>query len=172
MEISNTKQSVVNALLGKTVVLVSRIAIEENEDCDVLTDTLVFTLADGSKFELLTQQAKTVFKEISSDNNLFVDFELEPNEILKTYPIEPETFNLPFTVDSATDIWASEEDTKFLVAIILWDIDKRTVLPICTETDEIELMTIDKLRQRIDRMVFAYGCVEQKWYKEKILQVS
>jgi len=64
---------------------------------------------------------------------------------------------LPCSVASITEIWASEEATRFLVGVILWNADKKPCVSIWTETDEIEVVDIEYLRQLIDQMSFSYG---------------
>lgn len=162
-----------NKILGNTIVSLTRVGLQEDGVPTMLMDTLLFTLADGRKFELLTEQADTCFKEVSTLKEhlgLFASFELEPDEVLVEMCElnEETTIRLPITVKHISEIWANEGEDKFLVAIILSDPAGQPALSICTESDEIELLSFDALQHRIKyTMRFYYQHIEYNKYSQK-----
>jgi len=82
------------------------------------------------------------------------------------YPSTTEEFDvkLPQTVASLTEIWASDGESQFLVAISFWDRTRHHIISVCTEGDSAELMTQQELRQRTDDMVFSYGNLSHRLY--------
>lgn len=151
-------------LLGQTITSIDRVALVQNDLPSLLMDTLLFCLTDTRRFELLVQQDTVRFEELPVTNGLFADFELEPGEQLIVYPTEEFDVKLPQTVASLTEIWASDGETKFLVAISFWDHTRHHIISVCTEGDSAELMTQQELRQRIDDMVFSYGNLSYRLY--------
>ena len=158
-----------NKILGSTIVSLARVGLQEGGEDMPLMDTLLFTLADGRKFELLTDQAETCFKEVS--NMLFAGFELEPDEVLVESSINEQiNIDLPLSVTHIIEIWANDGADKFVVAIILRDATRKRSLSICTESDELELLTFDKLQHRINTtMRFYYSHLEYRTYSKKRL---
>ncbi len=151
------------ALLGQTVTSLSRVALAEDNKLSPLMDTLLFSLADSRKFELLVEEDTVKFEEISLTNDLFASFELEPSEQLIACPPE-EIATIPQTIASLTEIWAGKEEKEFLVAISFWKQDKNHIISVCTEGDEAELMNLEELWQRIDDMIFSYGTLSHQLY--------
>ncbi|MBR8839111.1 MAG: hypothetical protein DSM106950_35210 [Stigonema ocellatum SAG 48.90 = DSM 106950] len=152
------------ALLGQTIASVDRVALAQDDQSSLLMDTLLFSLTDTRRFELLVLQDTVRFEELPVTNGLFADFELEPGEQLMVCPTEEFDLKLPQTVASLTEIWASDGDTKFLVAISFWDHTRHHIISVCTEGDSAELMSLEELRQRTDEMVFSYGTLSYQLY--------
>ena len=139
-------------LLGQTLVAIARVAlVTPNSAPSPLMDTLLLTLEDDRIFELLVGQDWVRFEEVQ-DERLFAGFELEPGEQLGICPIAPITL-LPQTIENLTEVWAGEGDERFLVAVSLWGKDSAHILSVCTEGDEVELMGLEELRQRLDAIV-------------------
>lgn len=151
-------------LLGQTIASIARVALVQNDTRSLLMDTLLFNLADSRRFELLVRQDTVRFEELPVIDGLFADFELEPDEQLIVCSSEEFYVKLPQTVASLTEIWASDGETKFLVAISLWDRIRHHIISVCTEGDCAELMTLEKLRQRTDDMMFSYGNLSYRLY--------
>lgn len=108
---------------------------------------------------MLTDQASTKFQEISAKQGLFVDFELDSDEVLVTQELDDQhfNFNLPLAVASITEIWANIRGERFLAAIVLKNEDGKPALSLGTETDEVELLSFASLQDRINYdMKFAY----------------
>ncbi len=148
-----------NEILGEKIISLARICIERGSSRIVLRDTLVFTLSNGRVFEMLTDQASTKFQEISAKQGLFVDFELDSDEVLVTQELDDQhfNFNLPLAVASITEIWANIRGERFLAAIVLKNEDGKPALSLGTETDEVELLSFASLQDRINYdMKFAY----------------
>ena len=61
------------------------------------------------------------------------------------------------------ETWAGE-DNSLLVAVNFLDENKQSFLSILTETDEINILKSEELKAIIDRMIFDYGFISQKWY--------
>lgn len=156
-----------NKILGHTIVSLARVGLFDTGEHVPLMDTLLFTLADGRRFELLTEQTETLFKEVST--MLFAGFELEPDEILvETCLNEEINIDLPLFVTHLTEIWAHSGTEKFVVAIILRDATRQLSLSICTESDEIELLSIEELQHRVmSSMRFYYPHLESHNYSTK-----
>lgn len=156
------------ALLGRTITSLNRVALAQDDEPSLLMDTLLFSLmfslTDTRRFELLVQQDTVRFEEIAGTNGLFADFELESGEQLIVCPTEEFDVKLPQTVASLTEIWANNGETKFLVAISFWDHTRHHIISVCTEGDEAELMSLEELRQRTDDMVFSYGNLSYRLY--------
>lgn len=150
-------------LLGQTITSLARVALVQNNEVAPLMDTLLFTLTDSRKFELLVEQGTVKFEEVSLTNNLFAGFELESSEQLIAYPCT-EIAEIPQTIASLTEIWAGKGETEFLVAVSFWDRDKHNIISVCTEGDEAELMNLEELWQRIDDMIFSYGTLSHQLY--------
>jgi hypothetical protein len=153
-------------LLGQTITSIGRVALVQNDLPSLLMDTLLFNLTDTRRFELLVRQDTVRFEELPLTNGLFADFELEPGEQLKVYPTEKFDVKLPQTVASLTEIWASDGETKFLVAVTLWERTRHHIISVCTEGDSAELMTLEELRQRTEDMVFSYGNLSYRLYAQ------
>ncbi|MEH1854653.1 MAG: hypothetical protein V7L11_23950 [Nostoc sp.] len=151
------------ALLGQTIASLGRVALVQDNEPSPLVDTLLFTLTDRRNFELLVEQDTVQFQELSNINGLFASFELEPGEQLVVYTLE-EIVGIRQTVASLTEIWAGEGETEFLVAVSFWDQDKHPIISVCTEGDEAELMSLEKLWQRVDDMIFSYGTLSHYLY--------
>ncbi|XVO22003.1 MAG: hypothetical protein HEQ15_05505 [Betaproteobacteria bacterium] len=101
MEININK--VFDLLLGKQVVNLSKLAlVNRDKSWEILTDTFVFTLSNGQYFQALADQEKVILREVDSDKEEYVvSFPIEPDELIKTSPIE-EKIELPFTINSIT----------------------------------------------------------------------
>lgn len=160
-------------LIGKTVVSLSRVVLE-NEQANysaVMDDTLVFTVSNCSRFELLTGHSSVLFKEVPRGANFFTDWELEEGDrLLSQEGLFDAPLALPFTVDSITEFWVGEEKKRFLAGAILWNANREAVLSIYTETDEIELISMARIKSLIDEMPFIYGSVESLWYNQILEQ--
>jgi len=154
-----------HVLLGQTITSIDRVALAQDDKRSLLMDTLLFSLTDTRRFELLVQQDTVRFEELPVTDGLFADFELESGEQLMVCPTEELDVKLPQTVASLTEIWASNgEKSQFLVAISFWDRTRHHIISVCTEGDSAELMTQEELRQRTDDMVFSYGNLSYRLY--------
>jgi hypothetical protein len=152
------------ALLGQTVTSLARVALFKDDNLSQMMDTLLFTCSNNKRFELLVEQDTVKFEELSPTNDLFISFELEPNEQLLACPCT-EITKIPQTIASLTEIWAGEGETEFLVAISFSDENKNHIISVCTEGDEAELMiNLEELWQRIDDMIFSYGTLSHQLY--------
>ncbi|BAZ10594.1 hypothetical protein NIES4071_24170 [Calothrix sp. NIES-4071] len=152
------------ALLGQTVTSLARVALAQNDNLSQMMDTLLFICNNNRTFELLVEQDTVKFEELSSTNDLFASFELEPNEQLIPSPCTG-IAKIPQTIASLTEIWAREGETEFLVAISFSDENKNHIISVCTEGDEAELMiNLEELWQRTDDMIFSYGTLSHQLY--------
>ena len=154
-------------LLGQTIVCFARVTliqdIEQSQDKSPLLDILLITLNEEAVFELLVEQEAIRFEKLPTPESLFASFDLEPHEKLAIDPAATIPI-LPQSVTSVTEIWAGEASTQFLVAVQLWNERKQHIISICTEGDEIEIMDLDSIRQRLDEMLFSYGYLSQQLY--------
>ncbi len=153
-------------LIGQTVTAVSRLALKSSTNTQTLMDTLVLTLSDGRYFEFIGGQANFRLAEILDESKFIADFELEPGETLKLSHLKAKNLNKSFVIAGVTEVWAGEGETRFLVAVIFSDENRKPLLSICTETDELEIMSVKALRSRIEEMPFYYGSVQHLWYAE------
>lgn len=157
------KQQITHNFINQTVTSVLRVAIEMDGSSEILVESLVLTLSDGREFEVLVDQASVFVRQITPDEGLFASFELEEGESLRRTELDFQV-DVPFTIASVTEIWSGQEMSSFLTAIVLWDSNRNALLSLCTETDELEVLTIDELWLRINEMPFHYGSVLHLWY--------
>jgi len=106
------KYELLHDLIGQTVGSLSRVAFDERDyfdksiDMSVLTDTLVFTLTDGRRFELLVSHTDVLFEEIGPGANRStppwseVDDTGAPDDVKE---------------DGTKEVWTSDGKIKFLV---------------------------------------------------------
>jgi hypothetical protein len=154
-------------LLGQTIASLSRVALSQGDDVSPLLDTVLLTLGDRRKFELLVEQNTVKFEEILLPQNLFASFELEPDEQFVIDPSMDKMLERPQTIASLTEIWAGEPEHEFLIAISFWNPEQHHILSICTEGDEAEIMNLAAIRQRLDDTMFSYGRLSQQFYSSK-----
>jgi len=156
-------------LLDQTIVGLTLVILNDNEEIFVLDDTMIFTLKDGQKFQLFLDVDNQIFLfELSEvPDTIHLPFLLESNEDIITKPLITRELNvtLPFTIASITEIYVSyDDDQKVLLAIVLWSSSYNTSLSICVETDEIELLTRDKLVERLIEISSLEVSLHYCWY--------
>jgi hypothetical protein len=158
-----------NILLGVKIIEMRRVFIENNYDCYPLMDTLVVKLQNDTVINLIkSNQNGLIIQPGSSKDQPLIDteFEIDAEDKLLTKEVETEYLNFPLEVESITEFWAGSKGQEFLVGFVLQDSNQETLMSICTETDEIELMSNDAFRERIQSLPFYYGMVTTHWYKK------
>jgi hypothetical protein len=172
---SNTNR-LLSGLLGAEIIGFSRIHWEDPTlgESFVAQDALVLHLADARCFELLTGQSRTVIAEVTDAQMLFLgdpdhpETEKDPDERLSLCELTGEEFDrppqLPVRVEHVTEVWVGEGDKAYLVAITVEGPPGSPRLDLCTETDEIEIMTPAQLRDRLQEIERCHNDVTRQHY--------
>lgn len=156
-------------LLGIKIIEIGRTFIKDSTDCYPLMHTLFFKTSSTNMIQLLqANQDGLYIQTCSSKDQPIIDpeFEIDPEDRLVFRKIEIEHSSFPFEIDSITEFWAGSKGKEFLVGFTLHGKNQEILLSICTETDEIELMKYDTLRERIESFPFYYGTVLTHWYRK------
>ncbi len=158
-------------LLGAEVVNLSRILSEDTslQQSYVAKSALVLTLADGQRVEMLTGQAITRLERLTETQGLFLGYEIDLDERLSLCALTGELFDeppkLPLRIGQVTEVWAGEGQEAFLVA--LWVAESGEAPPrfnLCTESDEIEVMTPEQMQERLKQIALSYSGVTRRSY--------
>ena len=160
------KARIFEHLIGQTITKIDRLTVIENNDVEndsvALSDTLIFTLSDGSCYEILVTSENTVLKKVKNKQDFAINFSLEENETINLKPIS-EKIKVPFVVASIIETWAGK-DNLFLVAVDFLDQNKQSLMSILTETDGIDILKSEEIKAIISRMIFDYGFITHEWY--------
>ena len=150
-------------LIGQTIVDLGRVHLVNNGSRQVCDETLIFRLSNGRLFELMTEQELVIFNEMASALDLVTSRErsLEVSASLLVGPLADDdeiSTQLPFTVGSVTEVWASlNGEPPFLMAMSFWDQKKNARLSIYTAIDEIELLSFSSLQERLHYESLAFN---------------
>ena len=160
------EQHVLIELVGADVVSLSRIVSEDAtlEQTYVAKSALVLTLADGRRYELLTGQSVTQLTQLTEVQGLFLGYEIDPDERLSLCALTNELFDeppdLPLRIGQVTEVWAGQGQEAFLVALLVAEsIGSLPRLNLCTESDEIEVMTHTQIHQRLNDIELSYPSI-------------
>lgn len=127
-----TREGLLRPLLAQTVVGLEHVTLSECDEWDVqdtqhlAPDNILFTLADGRRWELLDAQESDMrmllFKEIESNAELVTsgDLEREPEVRPFAIPLEGRHVPLPWIVTGITEVWTVHDDHPYLAAAVLW----------------------------------------------------
>ena len=158
------KQHLLSDLLDAEIADLSRILSEDVTlgQSYVAKAALVLTLADGRRFELLTGQSITRLALLSDTQSLFLGYETDPDEQLSLCDLTGELFDeppaLPLRVGQVTEVWAEEGQQAFLVALLVAEsAGSLPGLNVCTESDEIEVMTHEQMQERLEKIELSYS---------------
>jgi hypothetical protein len=158
-------------LVGEDVVGFSRIMSEDVAlgRSYVAKSALVFTLADGRYVELLTGQSVTQVTSLAGTQELFLGYDLDPDERLSLYALTGEIHDqapdLPLHVGRVTEVWAGQGHEAFLVAILVAEsVGEAPRLNLCMESDEIEVMTYEQMQERLEEVARSYSGVAHRSY--------
>ena len=157
-------------LIGQTIVDLGRVHLVNNGSRQVCDETLIFRLSNGRLFELMTEQELVIFNEMASALDLVTSRERslqarsstgEVSASLLVGPLADDdeiSTQLPFTVGSVTEVWASlNGEPPFLMAMSFWDQKKNARLSIYTAIDEIELLSFSSLQERLHYESLAFN---------------
>jgi hypothetical protein len=164
MEIN--KRAGIQQFLQKTVQDILNVELISSSYQTILTDTLVFALKDDQQLQITVKQGQTLFHILEKEENPIVDFPLDEGESTRTSKVQNIQVKLPATIQSVTGVWAGKSSVQFLVGIILWTPEKQPFLCLCLETDEIEVLTHQELKDRIDHMVSDYGEITMEQFHQ------
>jgi hypothetical protein len=155
-------------LLKEKVLELGRLAFR-GEDI-FLTETLFFKLESDAFIEILKiNQGDLDIHLINSDEKpilpSWIENEEENVDDVFIKKIENKELSMPFKVESITEFWAGREGEEFLVGATLHDQNKEVLLSLCTDTDEIEIVSYSGLRDRITDVPSSLGNVQTHWYE-------
>lgn len=154
----------ISILLGIEIQDVGRFCIYEDNQFNILMDTLVFNLQDDKIIQFMKTQEELYIYNLSSKDKPVIDFEVDSEDIVIQEQTDLKLPNSPFKIKSITEFWAGRDENNFLVGFILHGDAQISLLSICTETDEIELMDHDAFYERIRSLAFYYSTVITHWY--------
>lgn len=159
-------------LVGTDVVSLSRILSEDAtlEQSYVAKSALVLTLADGRRYELLTDQSVTQLTQLTETQELFLGYETDPDECLSLCALTNELFDeppeLPVRIGQVTEVWAGQGPEAYLVALMVAEsAGSLPRLNICTESDEIEVMTHTQMQERLKDIELSYSDIRHRSYE-------
>lgn len=158
-----------NVLLGVKIIEIGRVFIENSDDCYPLMDTLFVKLQNDSVIQLLrSNQNGLIIQSGSPQDKPVIDpeFEIDVEDKLLSREVKTEYLKFPLEIESITEFWAGSKGQEFLVGFVLLGSNQKALLSIYTETDEIELMSNDDFRERIQSLPFYYGTVMTHWYQK------
>jgi hypothetical protein len=154
-------------LLGKEVVSLGRLAFSDEDS--LFNETLILELQDQASIEILkTNQNDLDIHNILSDEKFiipsWVEDEDEDVEDISVKKFKYDKSNMPFVIDSITEFWIGQKGEEFLAGITFHNQSKEALLCLCTETDEIEILSHSELYNRIMSLPFYFGSVLILWY--------
>jgi hypothetical protein len=155
-------------LLGKSLFGLSRVALVRDDTSLELDHTLVFEVEQAARYGLYKKPDVLMsLHEVSALKHLRAGFPLEANEktSLTGVSFPSDMVRLPSVMDSVTEVWAREGKYRFLVGPTIWDEKRNPIVSVCTDTDEIEIVSFDQLKERLADMPFYLGVVEYRWYR-------
>lgn len=99
----------------------------------------------------------------------FLGHEPDPDERLSLCALTGEAFDerpdLPVRIGEVTEVWAGHEQDAFLVALLVADsAGSPHRLNLCTESDEIEVMTHEQMQERLKEIEMSYADVTRRSY--------
>ena len=197
--------ALLHPVLKQRITRVSRIAFDEGEHSGeahgllVLSDALVLSLFDGSRFELIVDHGGAIFVDLGAAKDLTVgidhlaintepdlgltDVTIHDTGVIETQEVwtgdhqvrlvvastldllpgqarnaivvdvQDDEMGLPCTIESISECWGLDlAGDRFFAAAILWGQGDIPLLCIYRMTDEILVLSIDKLHERLDDM--------------------
>lgn len=145
---------------GRTILSLWRAALATKEGTEPQLDTIVIELEDRSLIELVRHEAGPRAYELGQNDSPLLDFELEPHEaVFKQRAHEPA---LPFRVDEVVELWAGQGSEAFVVGIVLRAAPGGIGVNICTETDELEVLSDDAFAERLRDIAEYAGHLEPR----------
>jgi hypothetical protein len=140
-----------------------------SDEDSLLTETLLFRLENDTFIEILkiNQSDLDIHLINTSERPIlpsWIENEEEDTEDVSVKRIENKELNVPFKVESVTEFWTGREGEEFLVGATLHDQNKEVLLSLCTDTDEIEILTHSKLCSRVMDIPSSFGNVRTYWY--------
>jgi hypothetical protein len=139
------------------------------DEDSLLMETLMFVLKDNASIEMLkTNQSDLGVRLLGSSEKFiipsWIEEEEEDGSDVSVKSVEESGMALPFKVEGITEFWAGQEGKEFLVGATLHNQKKEVLLSLCTETDEIEVLSHSKLYERVMDAPFYFGIVQIHWY--------
>jgi hypothetical protein len=156
-------------LLGMKITSVGRIFLENEEDSYPLMDTLFLRVDNETVLQLLRINQVGLITQfcLLKDRPLINSaIELEPEEKVTARDLTIEGLNFPVNIFSILEFWAGSKGKEFLIGFILYGDNRKVLLSIYTETDEIELLNYNEFYKRIETLPFYYGTVLTHCYEK------
>ena len=170
-------------LLKQRVVRVERAGLiapvewESGSHIFVDDSSIVFTLEDGQRWELMDgQESDTralIFKQIHNDSDLVTagDLSAEPEEQRVTYPLEVVDPQPPWTIGGITELWSTHSTHPFLLGLVLWSdygyrgsYPRTSMLAIYATIDELRVTTSAELWASVLANSFIVGPILSNSY--------
>jgi hypothetical protein len=153
--------------LNTEIISLGRLAFDGEDSC--LTETLIFECKDNSSIEILKINQSDLDIHVLRSSEKFIIpswIEIEEEDVsnVSAKNIEENSLTIPFKVEGVTEFWAGQEGKEFLVGTTFHNQDKEVLLSLCTETDEIEILSYSKLYDRVMNAPFYFGRVRIQWY--------
>jgi hypothetical protein len=153
--------------LKAEVLELGRLAFSDEDS--FLTETLLFRLENDAFIEILKiNQSDLDIHLINSGEKpilpSWIEDEEENAEDISVKKVESKELSIPFKVESVTEFWAGREGEEFLVGATLHNQNKEVLLSLCTDTDEIEVLSYSKLHSRMMDVPSSLGNVQTHWY--------